>query len=231
MQIYDCANEEALVNKANLVFDEYVSMRSSPLICAATGNSPLALYRSWLNSRKWVFSNFRLIKLDEWVGVPPDHPSSCEYYLHQHLIAPLGIHLQNYFGLRGDAEHLQEECKRAEQVLKNQGPIDVSILGVGKNGHLGFNEPAAFLRPDCHIAQLDALTQSHSMIKQKVDKTPQLGLTLGMRALMESKLVILLFVGQGKEEVKKQFMTKKISSFLPVSMLWMHPNCHCFMLD
>jgi len=100
------------------------------------------------------------------------------------------------------------------------------ILGIGKNGHLGFNEPAKYLNPYTHIAKLSAATLQHSMAR-RMSERPDCGLTLGMSEIMQSKKILLLISGKDKEATIDEFLTGKISTHLPASFLWLHPNVTC----
>ncbi|HUH46008.1 MAG TPA: 6-phosphogluconolactonase, partial [Arenibacter sp.] len=122
----------------------------------------------------------------------------------------------------------KKECNRMENEMIERGPIDVCILGMGKNGHLGFNEPANFLTPECHIAELSQTSLMHSMTDSMAYK-PNYGLTLGMANILQSKKIILLLTGPGKNQAVKGLLKKEISSVLPASFLWLHPNVHCYM--
>lgn len=110
--------------------------------------------------------------------------------------------------------------------MESQGPIDLSILGLGTNGHLGLNEPGPSLEPYCHKARLSKETLEHQMIASMKQK-PEYGLTLGMMELLSSKKIILLITGQNKGEVIKRLLTKELSSDLPASLLWLHKDVYC----
>ena len=114
-------------------------------------------------------------------------------------------------------------------MVKEQGPIDLCILGLGKNGHLGFNEPADELQPHCHIADLAVQSQQHSMILDSSIKPTQ-GITLGMQEILSSKRILLLVSGSGKEEAKKKLLSGDITSQCPASLLWKRDNVDCLVV-
>ena len=165
-------------------------------------------------------SQLRIIKLDEWGGLPHMHPVNCEQYLRKHLLDPLAIPGKNYISFASDPLDLQEECNRVRLELESQGPIDLSILGLGTNGHLGLNEPGPYLEPYCHKARLSEETLQHQMIASMKQK-PAYGLTLGMMELLSSKKIILLITGQNKGGGDKALTYKKnlfrFASFAPVA--------------
>ena len=168
----------------------------------------------------------RILKLDEWGGVPMTDPQSCEVYLQENLIKPLGIEEENYISFQSDSEVPADECKRIQEYLEEQGPIDLCIVGIGLNGHVALNEPADVLQPHCHVQELSEKSLSHPMAVG-MEVKPTYGLTLGMVDILNSKQLILLISGANKAEITKEFMTKKITTSLPASLLWLHPNALC----
>ena len=199
----------------------------SLLLCAATGSSPTKTYEllaaeSTINPKP--FSRLRVIKLDEWGGIQMTDTGSCEYYLQQHVIRPLAITNERYFSFQSDNENPERETRRIQQILEEQGPIDICILGIGVNGHIALNEPASFLQPHCHVATLADTSLQHPMIS---GKKPRYGLTLGMADILQSKKIILLISGAKKKEITQTFLSARISTEIPASFLWLHPNVIC----
>jgi galactosamine-6-phosphate isomerase len=112
-------------------------------------------------------------------------------------------------------------------VAKNQqGPIDVCILGLGINGHIGFNEPGPYLIPDCHVARLSEETRRHTMVRS-MDRRPHFGLTLGMQEILASRRIILLVAGDGKKQAIARLLSEEVSTTLPASFLWLHDSVDC----
>jgi galactosamine-6-phosphate isomerase len=223
---------ETMSRQAGELIAAEIAGQKNLLLCAATGRSPEGAYMELVRHSKEGdidVSRIRIIKLDEWGGVPHNHPVSCENYLRHHLLDPLGIPGKNYISFASDPPDLQEECNRIRLELESQGHIDLCILGLGTNGHLGLNEPGPSLEPYCHIARLSQETLQHQMIASLKQK-PVYGLTLGMMELLSSKKIILLITGQKKGEVIERLLTKKISSDLPASLLWLHQDVQC-MID
>jgi len=208
---------------------EALSEKPDLLLCAATGGSPEGLYGELAGlamTRREVFSRMRVLKLDEWGGIPENHPVSCEYYLREKLLDPLGIAAGRYFSFRSDPGDPEEECRRIRTILKNEGPIDICILGLGRNGHLGLNEPAPELEPACHVATLSEESLRHPMIASMKSK-PGYGLTLGMEEILSSRQIIMLVCGKGKKTIAEHFLNGKVSAELPASFLWDHERTEC----
>ena len=229
MKIEPVKSYEELSLKAKDYILKAIEEKKDLLLCAATGNSPTGTYQLLagdFQKNPQLFSGLRVIKLDEWGEVPMDEQGTCEAYLQKHLIQPLKIPGKRYIGFNSDPEDPVEECKAIREKLEKEGPIDLCILGLGSNGHLALNEPAEFLQPHCHVAELTPSSQKHIMTK-KMKKKPAYGLTLGMADIIYSKKILMLISGSQKREIVKQFLTRKINTDLPASFLWLHPNVTC----
>lgn len=213
---------------AKIVLDE-LERKKSLMLCAATGNSPTGTYQLLAEAhldRPEFFDGLHVLKLDEWGGLSEDHPSSCEHYLQKHLIKPLEIPSGRYTGFDPNPKNPEKECKRVQLLIGKKGSIDLCILGLGKNGHIGFNEPADSLQPFCHVAQLSEESKEHGMVKELTQK-PDYGMTLGMHNILSAKRIILLVCGDGKEEAVAMLRKKTISTRFPVTFLWLHPHVEC----
>ena len=212
---------------AQIIADE---LRSKPglLLCAATGSTPTLTYDLLTAKRKEdpsLFPSLRLVKLDEWGGLPMADSGSCETYLQNHLVRPLGIPPERYISFQSEAEP-RAECARIARTLDAEGPIDLCVLGLGLNGHLGFNEPGNELLPLPHRAELAPGSLQHPMIRDA--KVPlSYGLTLGMSHVLQSRKIIFLVNGAHKAPAMKEFLAKRISTQFPASFLWLHPQIIC----
>jgi galactosamine-6-phosphate isomerase len=176
--------------------------------------------------KKESYKKMRVIKMDEWGIIPLSHPDSCEMYLKKHLLGPLEIQDDRYTTFDTAAELVGSECQRISQFITENGPLDICILGLGKNGHIAFNEPSEVLNPDFHKAILADSTIAHDpALSQGAE--PAYGLCVGMEGIMQSKKIIFLITGKGKQEAVKRIMERKIGTDCPASFLWMHPNVEC----
>lgn len=192
-------------------------------ICLATGSSPALAYKYFVEqvkNDKVDMSKWKLVKLDEWVGLDETSTATCEYFLQKHFVGPLDLEKQMVsFALNKDAK---QETERINAYL-DENPIDLCILGFGKNGHLGLNEPDDALHPISFVSELTALSKTHSMLEEE-DKEVTQGVTIGMKNILDSKHIILLMHGKEKLELFKEFLKQKISTQLPASFLWLHNN-------
>jgi galactosamine-6-phosphate isomerase len=229
MKIEIFTTYEELSRKAKDIILQEIRKNKNLLLCTATGGSPTGTYRQLsieFQKRPQLFSKLRIIKLDEWGGIPMNNPNTCETYLRTNLIDPLKISDSRYFSFNSNPANPQLECENIQKKLNEEGPIDVCILGLGMNGHLAFNEPADFLQPHCHIAELTEMSMQHPMASG-MELKPTYGLTLGMTDILHSKLILILINGAQKRKIFKEFLSKKIRSSIPASFLWLHPNAIC----
>jgi len=209
----------------DLMADE---IRNKPdiLLCAATGDTPTLTYQKLAEKKSvepGLFDNLRVIKLDEWGGLPMDDPATCETYIQKNVVGPLSITPERYMTFDSNPENPKKELKNFQKKLDKEGPIDVCILGLGMDGHIAFNEPASSLNPHAHINKLARSTRHSKMALEAKHKIKN-GLTLGMADIMQSKKIILLVNGAHKSGIFKKFLSGKITARLPASMLWMHPD-------
>lgn len=231
MKINYFSNAEVMSQKAADIVLEKVRHKPNLVICAATGSSPKLLYQILAEEhqkQEQLFQKAQIMPLDEWIGLPSSE-GSCHAYIKRHILIPLQISEARYFDFNAKALSLEIECERMQLVLKNKGPIDLCILGLGKNGHLGFNEPAKELQPHCHVANLSLQSQEHNMIGSTKSK-PTKGLTLGMQDILAARKVILVVSGKGKETVTKQLLSGDVTNDCPATWLWKHSNVDCLIV-
>jgi galactosamine-6-phosphate isomerase len=150
--------------------------------------------------------------------------------LQTHLIQPLQIPESRYISFNSNPAHPAEECESIQEKLEESGTIDLCVLGLGMNGHLALNEPSVFLHPHCHVAELSVMSLQHQMISGMQIK-PSYGLTLGMADILQSKKILILINGAQKKKIVSKFLTREITTSLPASFLWLHPNVSCMIVN
>lgn len=208
---------------------ECIRNKADALICVATGSSPSRAYEilaDIISKEKINTDKLRILKLDEWWKVDETDLSTCEHFIQTRIIKPLNIASKNYFGFNSNAEDPKAECDRITKVISEQGPIDLCILGIGKNGHLGLNEPGTYFEPFSHVVNLDKRTRTHAMLK-KTNAVINNGITIGIADILASKKILFIAAGDEKEDSFKGFMEGKVRTDLPASVLWLHPNTVC----
>ncbi len=217
-----------MAEMASSVIAEAMRQKPNLLLCAATGNSPTETYKLLAEEKEnFDSTQLRIIKLDEWGGVSMTNPQTCEQYLQQNVIQPLGVSSDRYFTFESNSQNPQDEVSKMQNLLRDNGPVDLCILGLGLNGHIAFNEPGEYLEPHFHIVALSKESMQHAMASD-MDSKPSYGLTLGMADILQSKQIVMLVTGQNKKEIVAKFLSKKITSQIPASFLWLHNNVQCF---
>ncbi len=230
MKIEHVKDYPALSNECTTIMIDTVKQNPCAKLVIATGQSPLEAYRIFVQrvkKEKIDVSAATFIKLDEWVGLEPEDPATCEYFIQEELIKPLGITKEHYIAFCGKAGDLQGECERIQQELDRIGEIDLTILGIGKNGHLGLNEPSDYQFPLPHVVELDKRTKTHAMLKETTHSVTR-GLTLGMKDILSSKRIVLLVTGAEKEEAFQVVRKGVVTTKTPASFLNLHRNAVCF---
>jgi galactosamine-6-phosphate isomerase len=219
------ADAEAMSRAAADYLAAEIGKLPRALLCLATGVSPARTYELLAEkqqSQPHLFDQVRLMKLDEWYGLQPTDPASCEWYLRQKLVTPLQVSPERFFGWNSRARNPQAECQRVADWLATQGRIDVCVLGLGLNGHLGFNEPANELSDRPHFARLSETSMNHSMLGAAKGSV-RFGFTLGMANILQARKVILLVSGPHKAGPLRRLLTGMITPQFPASLLWLHP--------
>jgi galactosamine-6-phosphate isomerase len=221
-----CDDAESLSRKAAKRILAALVGNPGLLLCAAAGSTPLRTYQLLARQRERqlnAFRKLRVVKLDEWGGLPPGGLGTCEQQLQTHLLGPLGVSGKRYIGFHSDPSDPEQECERIRRRLVSEGPIDLCVLGLGMNGHVAMNEPAPSLQPRAHVARLADVTLLHPMLADSKLK-PAFGLTLGVAEILASHEVLLLVSGANKREPLRKLMKQEITTEFPASFLWLHSN-------
>ena len=204
-----------------------VNSKPAAVLCLASGHTPVLTYSILAEQAAAGNVDFKecfFIGLDEWQGIPPGKEGSCHYFLQKNIFEPLHIsssQFQVFDALTQDAE---KECDKMNQTISGKGGIDLMLLGVGMNGHLGFNEPGVSFDNYSHIVELDDTTRSVGQ-KYFEDQTALgKGFTLGVKNVMETREVIVMANGVKKAEVMKKVLEGEISNEVPASIIRNHPN-------
>lgn len=208
-----------------------IKNRPKARIVLATGASPLLAYRIFVQEiihNKIDVSDVIWIKLDEWAGMSPENPASCEYFINQEILTPLHIKKENYISFGVTGGDLEEECKRVETQLEKIGKIDAAIVGIGRNGHVGLNEPSNELTAGIHLVNLDEITKTHRMLTSVGADHVEQGITMGMDWILSADRLIVLATGQGKGDVYRKLLQKKIMTTIPATLLQLHGNAVCY---
>jgi galactosamine-6-phosphate isomerase len=215
--------------------DDLISMLSSierPLVCVASGDSPAGLYRTIIQrvqNKETDISNWLFVGLDEWVGMNGNDEGSCRFHLNKQFFDPLQIEQERTCFFDGRASNPEAECMRIENFIQQHGGIDVAIIGLGMNGHVGMNEPGTSSLLHSHLSEIDPQTQQAG---QKYFSQPTKlshGLTLGIANLKEAKNILLIANGEHKASIVKKILNEDPSEQLPATLLHNHPGLRIYL--
>lgn len=211
------------------VVDQIIqSLQAKPdsVVCMASGHSPALACELLIHDIKFKkidCSKLFFIGLDEWVGMPPDDSGSCKYFFDQNIIRPLNLLPHQYHFYDSLSNNLEEECEKMNEIIASH-PIDIMVVGIGMNGHIGFNEPGTSFASKAHVADLDETTttvgQKYFTEAKKLDK----GITIGLGQLLEAKKVLLIANGEKKAQVIKAAVRGEITESFPASVMQLHSN-------
>ena len=205
------------------------SIKNKPdlVLCMASGSTPALtceLLVQKLKEGQIDYSKFTFLGLDEWVALPPTNTGSCHSFFHKKIFEPLQLSSSQYFLFNAMADDLKSECSKMDKVIADKGGIDIMIVGIGMNGHIGFNEPDTSFAGLSHVAALDEITKS---VGQKYFDGPvklDKGITIGFEHLMNTKKVFLMANGSKKAEVIKKTIEDPVTESFPASIMQKHTN-------
>lgn len=229
MKFETSADAEALSARgAELLFDQ---IRENPraVLGLPTGRTPIGMYARVVSecSRDYrCFSDVTTFNLDEYVGIPREHPSSYWSFMRQHLFAhvdldPARTHLPN-----GNAADLAKECERYDRNIRNAGGMNLTFLGLGRNGHIGFNEPGTAFDSHTRVVELTESTRQANapLFTGPGEQVPTRAITMGIATILSSERIVLLVAGEGKQEAMERLRSREQSEEFPASALWLHDD-------
>lgn len=234
MDVQVFAQDDALAEASARWLLRLVRSQPDALICLAAGDTQrktLARVVAASQAESIDFSRIRWIGLDEWIGLAADYPGSCHHFLTENIFGRLGIRAEQIMFFQATAADLAAECQRIDRYLDEQGPIDGLLLGLGRNGHLGMNEPGCDVRGRCQIVPLTLQTQSVGRKYFQPGQNPVLayGITLGMADLLRSRQILLQASGVNKAPIIDQALHGPVSPDIPASLLRPCTQAACFL--
>ena len=230
--ILPCAEEAG--KKAAEIFEKEIQKNPSIRLGLATGSTPLPLYRELIaahKTRNLSFQNVVSFNLDEYVGVHSGHQASYAHFMKEHLFKNINIQEKNTFIPDGLAEDIPQCCSDYEKLIADNGGIDIQLLGIGSDGHIGFNEPTSSLASRTRIKTLTNETREDNarFFNDDLTQVPWHVITMGVGTIMESRHIILLAFGKNKARAVKTTIEGPVTSFVPASALQMHPKVTVFL--
>lgn len=226
MKIHIVEDYQELSIKAASIVASQLILKNNSVLGLATGSTPEGMYHQLaeLNNKKLIdFSEVITFNLDEYLGLSPKHPQSYHYFMHHHLFDHINIPAQNVHVPSGQAQDMAQYCQDYDHQIINAGGIDLQVLGIGGNGHIGFNEPHTSLKVGTHVVDLTPETiAANSRFFTTPDEVPRQAVTMGMGSIMKAKRILLLASGKNKAPVIKETLSGRISTQVPASFLQLH---------
>ncbi len=225
MQFIKVENYEQLSEKAAQIIADVVINKPDCVLGLATGSSPIGTYKNlikWNKEGKVDFSKAISINLDEYEGLDGEHDQSYRYFMNDNLFNHINIDKANTFVPNGKAADIDAECKTYDERIADLG-IDIQLLGIGLDGHIGFNEPDEFFTKETHKVVLDESTiVANARFFESIDDVPKTAITMGMGGIMSAKKVLLIANGANKKEIVEKAFFGPITPKVPASILQLH---------
>ncbi len=226
MKIIVTENYAEMSAKAGEFFAKIIKNKPDCVLGLATGDTPIGMYDCLVekyNDGELDFSAVKSVNLDEYYPIAPDNDQSYRYFMNKFLFDKVNINKENTFVPNGEAEDADAFCKAYEEKIDELGGIDVQILGIGRNGHIGFNEPGEELFKYTHLTALTANTiEANSRFFASEDDVPKHALTMGIKSVFKAKKILLLASGKGKAAAIKAMVNGNITTNIPATLLCLH---------
>lgn len=228
MRVY-CAKDYYHVSRtaANIISAQVI-MKPDCVLGLATGSTPIGTYEQlikWYEKGDLDFSKVKSINLDEYRGLPADNDQSYRYFMNTHLFDSINIDKKNTFVPDGTEPDAEKACRDYDEIIRSHGGIDLQILGLGHNGHIGFNEPAsAFAKGTQCVKLTESTISANARFFESMDDVPKEAYTMGIGSIMQAKKIMVIVSGEGKAEIVKRAFLGPITPEVPASVLQLHSD-------
>lgn len=228
MRLITTETYESMSRHAANIISAQVIIKPESVLGLATGSSPLGTYKQlieWYNKGDIDFSSVTSVNLDEYVGLDSKNEQSYCYYMNHNFFNHINISINNTFVPNGCAVDLAGEGQRYDEHIANLGGIDLQLLGIGLDGHIGFNEPDKYFVKSTHVVDLHESTiKANSRFFTNEDEVPKKAITMGMVSIMQAKNILLIANGKAKWDILEKAFYGPITPEIPASILQLHPN-------
>lgn len=226
MRIYKAKDYADMSRKAANIVSAQVIMKPNCVLGLATGSTPIGLYKQlveWYNKGDLDFSEVMTVNLDEYRGIHPENDQSYYYFMHHHLFDQVNIPVENTNLPNGLAQNPQEECNRYTDLIQSLGGVDLQLLGIGHNGHIGFNEPGESFDKQVHCVHLTQSTiEANKRFFASAEDVPKQAYTMGIKTIMQARKVLIIASGEDKAEIVQKAFFGPITPQVPASVLQLH---------
>jgi len=231
MKIIKCDNYDDMSLKASELIIKDMQNKKNICLGLATGSTPIGLYKHLIQANKQnkiTFKDVISFNLDEYVGISQQHPQSYYQYMMTHLFNHVDMNKSHIHLPNNDQNHLQNNVNTYNKLLNNT-QIDLQVLGIGNNGHIGFNEPNTPFENETFIVDLDEDTRkANQRFFDSLEEVPTKAITMGIKNIMQAKKIVLLASGKQKAQAVKQMIDGEVTPKMPASVLQLHPNVYIF---
>lgn len=228
MQIYKVSDYKEMSRKAANIISAQMILKPDSVLGLATGSTPLGIYSQlieWYKKGDLDFSQIRTVNLDEYKDLSPDNPQSYHYYMRHNLFNHVNIPPDNTFLPDGMARNSKAECNRYNLIIERLGGIDLQLLGLGHNGHIGFNEPDEIFYSGTRLVALSESTlNANSRLFAPGETMPTHAYTMGIKTIMLAKKILLVVSGKDKASILKSSLTGPVTPLVPASILQLHQD-------
>ena len=226
MRIYKAKDYEEMSRKAAGIVSAQIIMKPECVLGLATGSTPVGLYKQlieWYRNGGLDFSGVRTVNLDEYKGISRENDQSYYYFMHQNLFDHVNIPAGNTHLPDGMEPDSEKECRRYEELIQSMGSVDLQLLGIGHNGHIGFNEPADAFDKLVHCVNLTQSTiEANKRFFASAEEVPRQAYTMGIQTIMRSKKILIIANGEGKADIVRDAFFGPITPMVPASVLQLH---------
>jgi glucosamine-6-phosphate deaminase len=228
MKLYQTKDYKEMSRKVANIISAQVIMKPDCVLGLATGSTPIAIYKQlieWYNKGDIDFNEVKTVNLDEYKGLAPDNKQSYHYFMKMNLFKYVNIREENIHIPNGLEIDTKAECTRYDTIIRSMGGIDLQLLGLGHNGHIGFNEPEESFEKETHCVALTKSTlEANSRLFEKGETVPAFAYTLGIKSIMQSKKIVLAVSGADKADILKSALTGPVTPAVPASIFQLHPD-------
>ena len=226
MKIYKAKDYKDMSRKAANIIAAQVIMKPNCVLGLATGSTPIGTYDQlveWYNKGDLDFSEVTTVNLDEYKGLPRTNDQSYYYFMHQHLFDRVNIDPERTNVPNGMEPDAEKECGRYEELIRSLGGVDLQLLGLGHNGHIGFNEPGEAFEKETHCVDLTESTiEANKRFFASADDVPKQAYTMGIKTIMQAKKILIVVNGENKADIVERAFFGPVTPEVPASILQLH---------
>jgi glucosamine-6-phosphate deaminase len=228
LKILEAPDYAGMSRKAANIISAQVILFPRSVLGLATGSTPLGIYKQlieWYDKGDIDFSNTTSVNLDEYCGISPDNPKSYHYYMKHNFFAHINIKPERTHIPNGQAKDIETECQNYDHLINDLGGIDLQLLGIGNTGHIGFNEPDdSFDKMTHRVALKEKTISANSRFFDSIEEVPKSAVTMGIKAIMQAKKILLVASGENKADVLEKALFGPVTPEVPASILQLHPD-------